>query len=140
MSTAIDTNILIGLWNPDDALSAQSQSALDAALRRGGLVISAPVFAELAAYPGRSESSVDAFCKETGIVVDWALEEAIWRSAARAFRSYADRRAKRSGSRPRRLLTDFLIGAHAQCRGYPLLTLDDRLYSAAFPQLRIVAA
>lgn len=140
MSTAVDTNVIIGLWNPDDTLNSQSQAALDTAFRRGRVVICAPVFAELVAYPGRSNAFVDSFCKESGIVVDWVLEEAIWRAAGRAFQGYAGRRARHTGSGPRRFLTDFLIGAHALNRGYPLLTLDARLYRAAFPQLRIVTA
>jgi hypothetical protein len=39
----------------------------------------------------------------------------------------------------RRLLADFLIGAHAHIRGYRLLSLDERLYRAAFPTLKIEA-
>jgi predicted nucleic acid-binding protein len=35
------------------------------------------------------------------------------------------------------MVTDFLIGAHAAVRGYTLLTADRRLYSAAFPNLRM---
>jgi predicted nucleic acid-binding protein len=37
----------------------------------------------------------------------------------------------------RRILTDFLIGAHAFVNGYKLLTLDARVYEAAFPRLAI---
>jgi len=37
----------------------------------------------------------------------------------------------------RRILADFLIGAHAQTENYRLLTLDERLYKAAFPTLTI---
>jgi predicted nucleic acid-binding protein len=36
---------------------------------------------------------------------------------------------------PRRILADFLIGAHAQKRGYRLLTLDEGFYPTAFPRL-----
>jgi predicted nucleic-acid-binding protein len=35
MSTAIDTNILIALWNDDDTLNTLARSALDSALGRG---------------------------------------------------------------------------------------------------------
>ena len=56
MSTAIDSNVLIALWNEDDMLNTQARSALDAALERGTLVISGPVFAELLAAPGRTEN------------------------------------------------------------------------------------
>ena len=39
----------------------------------------------------------------------------------------------------RRILADFLIGAHALHNGFSLLTLDDRLYRAAFRRLAILA-
>jgi hypothetical protein len=37
---------------------------------------------------------------------------------------------------PRRILADFLIGAHASHRGYRLLTLDDHLYPSHCPASR----
>jgi hypothetical protein len=138
MSTAIDSNILIALWNEDDTLNTQARSALDTALARGRLVVAAPVFAELLASPSRSEAFLDSFCKETGITVDWNLNEATWRLAGRAFQQYVARRRKRD-SGPRRILADFLIGAHALHHGFRLLTLDDRLYRAAFPRLTILS-
>ena len=65
------------------------------------------------------------------------MDEAIWRAAGRAFQSYVGRRRKQRDSGSRRILADFLIGAYALERGFRLLTLDDRLYGAAFPGLRI---
>jgi hypothetical protein len=138
MSTAIDSNVLIALWNEDDTLNTQARSALDTALARGGLVIAAPVFAELLAAPSRTESFLDSFCRETGIVVDWNLNEATWSGAGRAFQQYVARRRRQRDSGPRRILADFLIGAHALHHGLRLLTLDDRLYRAAFPRLAIL--
>jgi predicted nucleic acid-binding protein len=78
---------------------------------------------------------VSSFLEETGVAIDWDLGEPVWRSAGRAFQSYARRKQRDSGAR--RILADFLIGAHAQTRGYRLLTLDERLYKAAFPTLRL---
>ena len=137
MTTAIDTNVIVALWDRDKALSLAAQSGLDSALGRGSLVMAAPVFAELMAAPGRSKSFLDSFCKDTGIIIDWNLEELVWRTAGRAFQAYAGRRRKQRESGPRRILADFLIGAHALRRGYPLLTLDDHLYRAAFPNLSL---
>jgi predicted nucleic acid-binding protein len=137
MTTALDTNILIALWNSNDTLNTLARSALDAALTRGRLVISAPVYAELMATPSRDEAFLDSFCRDTGISVDWELNESIWRAAGRAFLSYAARKRKQVDSSPRRILADFLIGAHALQRGYQLLTLDHRIYRAAFPRLRM---
>jgi predicted nucleic acid-binding protein len=138
MTTAIDSNVLIALWNEDDTLNTLARSALDAALGRGSLVIAAPVFAELLAAPSRNEAFLDFFCKETGISVDWNLGEAVWRAAGRAFQHYVTRRRKQRNSDPRRILADFLIGAHALQNGFRFLTLDDRLYRAAFPRLAIM--
>jgi hypothetical protein len=137
MTTAIDTNVIIALWDKDPSLSLAAQTALEAAFSRGALVVAAPVFSELMAAPGRTETFLNSFLEDTGVAVDWNLDEDVWRSAGRAFQSYAERRRKQRDSGSRRILADFLIGAHAFTRGYRLLTLDERLYRAAFPSLTI---
>jgi predicted nucleic acid-binding protein len=138
MTTVVDTNVIVALWDRDPSLSSAAESALDAALGRGSLVTTATVFAELMAAPGRSESFLDSFFRETGIHTDWALNEPVWRSAGRAFQSYAARRRKQREAGPRRILADFLIGAHASEGGHSLLTLDVHLYRTAFPNLTVI--
>jgi predicted nucleic acid-binding protein len=138
MTTAVDTNVIVALWDRDPSLSSAAQSALDAALGRGTLVVAATVFAELMAAPSRSELFLDSFFRETGINIDWALDESVWRTAGRAFQGYAARRRKQRDVGPRRILAVFLIGAHAQEGGHSLLTLDDHLYCTAFPGLTVV--
>ena len=137
MTTAIDTNVVIALWDKDPTLSLAAQNALEAAFNRGTLIAAAPVFAELIAAPGRSEAFVGSFFEETGIGVDWELPEQIWRLAGRAFQAYAERRRKQRGTGAPRILADFVIGAHAAANGFRLLTLDDRLYRTSFPKLGI---
>ena len=137
MTAVVDTNIIVALWDRDDGLNATAQRALDSALDRGSLVVPAPVFAELMALPGRTESFLDAFFRDTDVAVDWALGESVWRVAGRAFQSYTVRRRKQRGPGPRRILADFLIGAYAASHGFPLLTLDEGLYRASFPDLKI---
>jgi predicted nucleic acid-binding protein len=137
VTTAVDTNVVIALWDRDPTLSLAAQTALEAAFGRGGLVVAAPVFAELLAAPGRTEAFINSFFEDTGVTVDWALSESVWRSAGRAFQKYAERRRKHRDSGTRRILADFLIGAHAQVLGYRLLTLDEGLYQTAFPTLTI---
>jgi hypothetical protein len=137
MTTAIDTNIISALWNEDDTLNRAATEALETALSRGKLVISGVVYAELLAAPGRTEAFLDRFCEEAGIAVEWTLSERILRMAGRAFQGYALRRKKQKGAEPRRILADFLIGAHALVNGYKLLTLDAGTYRAAFPRLAI---
>lgn len=116
MITAVDTNVLVALWDRDDALNSTAQAALDAAFARGKLVISGAVFAELLALPRRTEAFIEVFLRETGIGVDWITNEAVWRVAGRAFQAYANRRRKQRSGEPRRLLADFLIGARTALR------------------------
>jgi predicted nucleic acid-binding protein len=138
MITAIDTNVLIALWDRNDTLNLTAQAALDTAFARGKLVICGAVFAELLAFPQRTETFLNQFLSDTGTAVDWSMDESIWRTAGKSFQKYANRRRKQRTGQPRRILADFLIGAHALERGYSLLTLDEGIYRAAFPKLHIV--
>jgi predicted nucleic acid-binding protein len=135
---ALDTNVLSALWNDNDALNRVAAEALqDTRKTQEKIVICGVVYAELIGAPGRTEAFVDRFCEEAGIAVEWELNERIWRKAGVAFQGYATRRKKQSGVEPRRLLADFLIGAHALENGYKLLTLDGGMYRRAFPRLRL---
>ncbi|SRR5260370_36601447 len=137
MTIAIDTNVLIALWDIDQQLNTAVQKALDHAQARGALVVSGAVYAELLALPGRTEKMLDEFFRATGIRVEWESTEQVWRAAGRAFQGYVARRSTKKIEMPRRILADFFIGAHASIQRYRLLTLDQRLYKAAFPKLEI---
>ena len=139
MTTAIDTNVIIALWNEDDALNRRAQGALDAVFGRERLVIAGVVYAELLAAPARTEAFVERFLQEGEIETEWEINERMLRAAGAAFRGYAERRRRQRVAEPRRILADFLIGAHALQREYRLLTLDTGMYRAAYPQLKIVA-
>lgn len=138
MITAIDTNVLIALWDEDDVINVRAQKALDTAQSKGQLVVCGAVFAELLGGQNRNIDAVEKFLTETDIAIDWTIDEKIWRSAATAFQRYVARRRKQRQPEPRRLVTDFLIGAHSFERGLTLLTFDDRIFKAAFPKLKIV--
>jgi predicted nucleic acid-binding protein len=138
VTTAVDTNVLIALWDKDLVISQAARNALDAAFHRGNLVVAAPVFAELIAAPGRTEKFVGSFLEDTGIGIDWDLGEHVWRAAGRAFQAYAERRRKQRDLGRRRILADFVIGAHALTNGCKLLTMDEGLYQTAFPTLATV--
>jgi hypothetical protein len=138
MTISIDTNVIAALWWNNDSLNRSAAQLLNQARKAGELVLSAPVYAELMGDPARTEGELDDFLFSTGILVDWHLEEEIWREAGKAYQGYVARRRKSGGSMPRRLLADFVIGAHAQVRGYSLLTFDGGHYLAAFPDLPII--
>jgi predicted nucleic acid-binding protein len=139
MTTSVDSNVFIALWNPDDSTNSRASERLEFASQAGGLVISAPVYSELLAYPGREERVIEQFIVATGIVVDWVIDERVWREASRAFRNYSIARRKQRQPPPRRILTDFVIGAHAVIRNHRLLTMDKKIYRAAFPSLDVIS-
>lgn len=140
MTIALDTNVLVALWTKDDALNVIAQKVLDEARSRGSMVISGVVYAELLAAQQRDEAFVDRLCSEAAIQVEWDLSEKAWREAGRAYQAYAIRRRSQQKVGPRRILADFLIGAHAFVRGYELLTLDTGVYRASFPKLSVLTA
>ena len=137
MRTAIDTNVLSALWSVEPGAS-QVAAQLAEAHARGGLVICAPVYAELLAHPSASRRFVDEFLAETTIAVEFDLDEPIWRRAAAGFADYAARRRRSKGGSFKRLLVDFIIAAHAELRADRLMTLDPSRYHQDFPKLRLV--
>ena len=137
--TAVDTNVLVALLKGNEAFSLLAEKALNHALAAGGVVISAPVWSELRAFPARDEGMLEEFLSLREIGIDWVLEEPVWRLAGRAFQEFNLRRRRSSATdTSRRMLTDFLIGAHAVANGHALLTLDKRHYQAAFPRLQLL--
>jgi predicted nucleic acid-binding protein len=137
MISAVDTNVIFALWDADERGHLTALDLLDDAASRGGIVICGAVFGELLACPGRTEEFINKFLEDAEIVVDWATTEAVWRTAGSAFHQYAARRRRQQSGDPRRILTDFYIGAHAFENGHNLLTLDDGIYRASFPKLKI---
>jgi predicted nucleic acid-binding protein len=95
------------------------------------------VYAELRGFRGRTEGYLDHLLADTYIHVDWDLDEEVWRVAGTANQAFSERRRRQNLGGPRRILADFLIGAHALVNGYTLLTLDQRHYRAAFPKLKL---
>ena len=137
MTISIDTNVIAAVWNKNHAQNSVASRALGDLIAQENLVVSGPVYSELMAGPLRTEEALDLFFHDTGIQVDWVMDESIWREAGRAYTGYVRRRTRSRGGESRRILTDFLIGAHALSRGNSMLTLDKELYRVSFPTLQI---
>jgi len=132
--TAIDTNVFSAIWSAEKSVVLLLVQ-LEKARREGALLVSPFVFAELHAYPGATKGFIGEFLSATGVEVDWKLEQRLWAESAERFAHYATRRRRSSGVEPRRLLADFLIGAHALLQADRLLTLDPEIYQRDFPEL-----
>jgi predicted nucleic acid-binding protein len=138
--TALDTNIVVGVLEGDAMLADRLALILDRLAEEGALLITPVVYAELLAAPSRSPALVDAFLAQTPVRVDWSLEESVWRAAGLAHRAYVQQRqAGDAQVTVRRILADFVIGAHALQRQATLLTWDTSIYQTYFPGLVTVA-
>jgi predicted nucleic acid-binding protein len=152
---AIDTNVLLDLLIPGTSFGEASQRALENGLQAGRLVISEMVYAELAAhFPSQHE--LDLFLTDTGIEVVPSSRAAL----ARAGRTWAHYRRHRDNTfcclqcghtqrvscgscgtsltGRQRLLSDFLIGAHALSHADRLISRDRGYYKTYFPELNLL--
>jgi predicted nucleic acid-binding protein len=139
MRTAIDTNILSALLSNEPTAAAIAQQ-LSVARGDGALLLSPAVYSELLAYPNLTEPFVNHFLEDTGVAVEFLLSEAVWLEAGRRFARYAERRRRSSHGQPKRLLADFVIGAHALLQADRLMTLDPARYKQDFPELKLMAS
>lgn len=137
--TALDTNVIIALRSSDSTASQLATQALVRATAVGQVSVCGAVFAELLGLPGRNSQDLKRWFSELGILIDWRFDAADWELAGKAYQDYVHRRRASGGGLPRRIATDFLIGAHASVRGQLFLTADQRLYRAAFPSLQIMS-
>ena len=135
--TALDNNVLSSILSRAPHADALAD-LLDRCSRDGALTVSDAVYCELRAYPDARADFIEDFLRSTLITVDWTMNEVIWKATADAFAIYADRRRKSRSGTPKRLVTDFLIGAHAATQADRFLTFDKRLYASYFPHLQLV--
>ena len=136
MRTALDTNILSGLLVRDSRTEAIA-AHLFQCKQRGPLLISPVVFAELMARPGVTEAFLNNFLEDTSIEVDFKMDSIVWTLAGSRFARHAQRRREALREGPRRIIADFLIGAHAITHADSIMTLDTTVYKQDFPELQL---
>jgi predicted nucleic acid-binding protein len=131
MITAVDTNILIDILEPDPAFGPLSKTALKRCLLEGSVVACEVVWAEVAvAYGHAVEAAVEAMERMGIQYSEMAVEATI-----EAARCWYDN-LKKGGDR-RRIAADFLIGGHGFKQADRLLTRDKGFYRSCFKKLNV---
>jgi predicted nucleic acid-binding protein len=138
MTAALDTNVLVALLSGSGALSDTVSDVLERLGQTGALVICPVVYSEVLAGPGRMPSVIEDLLSVAKIQITWEILPSVWRVAGQSFARYAERRRQSSGGTPRRIIADFLIGAHASEIG-TLVTLDSDFFQTNFPDLNVIA-
>lgn len=137
LCTALDANIISALLRSEATAPAIAHKLTELAAA-GPLVISPVVYAELLASPNVTPEYLKRFLTATHITVLAPPEISVWEAAGLAFGAYARRRKQSGASSPRRILSDFLIGAQAAQRSDQLFTLDQQHYRLGFPEVVLV--
>ena len=129
MITAVDTNVLLDIFIPSDQHGPWSREQLTVAYNAGALVICDIVYAELVAFFGE-RGALDRALQQVNIALS-SIESSIAYEAGLRWMHY-----HRAGGPRRRILADFLIGAHAVSTAGAFLTRDRGFYATYFPELK----
>ena len=129
MITAVDTSVLLDVFLPDETHGPQSRELLRSAYDRGAILVCDLVYAELVPAFG-SRAILDQTLREINATIS-PIDTSIAYEAGLRWSRYRD-----AGGPRGRIISDFLIGAHAAARADVFLTRDRGFYATYFPELQ----
>ena len=131
MITAVDTNVLLDVFVADPTYLDRSRAALRDSVARGRLIACEVVWAEATGFFPDTASARDAM-ETAGVDFEpLTIETAL--AAGAAWAEY-----RRAGGSRKRMIADFLIGAHALSAADRLLTRDRGFYRTYFSGLQVL--
>lgn len=129
--TLVDANVLIDLIEGTSDWYGWSEEHLLQAASDGPLFINAIVYAEIA-RDFESQTDLANFLQEARIGIDPIDPDTAFQ-AAQAHARYSNAGGQRAATLP-----DFFIGAHANVRGWALLTRDSKRIQTYFPDVALI--
>ena len=130
ITTAADTNVLLDVVASGETTGQASRELLRIAFDRGPLIVCDIVYAELVpAFSSRED--LDTALRNIGVTVSPINTDIAFIAGSR-WAQY-----RRAGGPRTRILSDFLIGAHAAATADTFLSRDRGFYSTYFPELQI---
>ena len=129
---AIDSSALLDVLTDDPVFGEVSSAKLQSALERDDVVICDVVLAEIATKIEPVEDLLDALA-ELRVNFSGTSEQAALRAGImqRRFR-------ERGGKRNERVVSDFIVGAHALLQCNALITRDQGFFRDYFKGLKII--
>lgn len=129
MITSVDTNVLLDVFVSDAPHHSQSQEWFIDAYDRGAVLVCDVVYAELVPAFG-DRSALDGALSQINATIS-PLDTDIAYEAGLRWSRY-----RQAGGPRTRIMSDFLIGAHAVARADTFLTRDRGFYATYFPELQ----
>jgi len=130
LTTAVDTSVLVDVLWGDPQFGPASRSALVEAERRGAIVVSPVVVAELrSAYTGDDELK--------SVLSDLRIQVVPFDTGDALLAGSTHRAYRRAGGTRARIIADFLIAAHAANHADRLLARDRGFYRIHFDNLNV---
>ena len=129
MITSVDTNVLLDVFVSDAPHHSQSQEWLIDAYDRGAILVCDVVYAELVPAFG-DRSALDGALHQINATTS-PLDTTIAYEAGLRWSRY-----RQAGGPRTRVMSDFLIGAHAVANADTFLTRDRGFYATYFPELQ----
>ena len=128
MITAVDTNVLLDVFLSDAPHHAESREAIRRAYDAGAVLVCDIVYAELVPAFG-DRAALDQALAEINARLS-PIDTSIAYEAGRRWMQY-----RRAGGPRARIISDFLIGAHAVSEADTFLTRDRGFFETYFPEL-----
>ena len=129
MRTAVDTSVLLDVFLADPEHGERSRDWLRAAYDAGAIIVCDIVYAELTPAFG-DRAALDAALRRINATTS-PIDTAIAHEAGVRWMRY-----RKAGGPRKRIISDFLIGAHAAAVAESFLTRDRGFYATYFPELK----